>query len=563
MSKTEKQKEIISITHFINPHLFWYHKVNVCNDDYRTILEIEKELAQYYIDRQAWTQGLRHPTIKSMVAVKFLAWNKMIRARVDHIAGFGKNVTGGEFIMWAIDYGFPFQTKADHIYVLPEKLTTPVDYIHCGGLVNVLPAEHFFMKNTMVKNVTRKWHQRACDVVEKAINNSECIVFTKEYNFNGQDWGELVVKTNMGVKYRIKDHLISLHLALDVESSNFQNQCKKLDTVKILPWMCNNGNSKFHANRVYLYPGVIGGMTHNGAKLAALECIEAKQKVEEWYERCETGNDANILDTTSEYTMTEGSIDALSIRKYDQQYETDLTKIDEDEESQHMQLAGVLTKSRIERLSTGKLVAPRLPSTIDFDMKSESTKINQTIETTDSEISSIKFVPLQDSTLNNDDDTVRKTAPECVQLEQKERERNIERDLVLKKIKEIKYYEEPSTPSTPKSEEIGLYAEYLINLRKMYIESKADEELSDSTINEDFETYNNNFKFPTITKTNDDRHEADDKKNKTFYGLRMIPAGFDIMNLHDYNDGQHWHCKKTTLNDRVPHNDLDLLNYVN
>ncbi|XP_017480288.1 PREDICTED: uncharacterized protein LOC108369640 isoform X1 [Rhagoletis zephyria] len=583
MTKLEKQKEIVSITHFINPHLFWFHKIDACNDDYRSILEIERELAEYYNDHQAWTKAQRRPPINAMVAVKFLAWNKMIRARVDHIAGFGKNVAGGEFVMWAIDYGFPFQTKTDQIYRLPEKLTTPINYVRCGGLLNVLPAENFFMKNMMVKTISNKWDQRACELVEKAINDSESIMFIKEYSLNGQEWGELVIKTNMGVKYRVNDHLISLHLAADA-GPNFREECLKLKTNKIFPWMCNNGSSKFHTNRAYLYPAVVG-ITHTEIKCPKLECDNAaKQKVEEWYERnqCSSGHEAGLLDTTTEYTMTEGSvIDAVSIRKYDQLLEADLTKIEEHEENQHMQLAGVLSKSRVEKFVEGNEREPPLPDNLDFDMKAGNTRSNQTIETTDSEISAIKYIHLDDSTANTTDVFHSKktsrdnkkysptnvnpwTATTSTKSISDEGKYDPENKSTTKITENLQKFDEISVVQ----EDIGSFAEYLITLRNQYLERKSGKQVINENTNvlprEAKQSKDGiNLKFTTLTKSKRSGKRESKDLNTTFHGLRMIPAGYDFMNLHDYNDQDHWHCKKSTINDRVPHNEIDLQDFGN
>uniref|UniRef100_W8AL25 RNA helicase n=1 Tax=Ceratitis capitata TaxID=7213 RepID=W8AL25_CERCA len=48
-------------------------------------------------------------------------------------------------------------------------------------------------------------------------------------------------------------------------------------------------------------------------------------------------------------------------------------------------------------------------------------------------------------------------------------------------------------------------------------------------------------------------------ESSTFLGLRMIPAGFDIANLHHYkNENNHWHRKATTRFDYVPHDEKDM-----
>ncbi|XP_018800197.1 PREDICTED: uncharacterized protein LOC108975864 [Bactrocera latifrons] len=543
MAKIEKQKEIISITHFINPHLFWYHKIDACSNDYHSIHRIEKELAEFYNNHKGWQQAIRRPQLNTLVAVKFLTWNKLIRARVDHIASYGKNVVEGQFIMWAVDYGFPFQTKADHIFRLPNKLTTPVDYIRCGGLANVVPAEEFFMKNTMVKKVSKKWHQRAYDIIEKAINDSECIVFTKEFTFDNHDWGELVIKTNIGVKYRVKDHLISLHLATETES-NFSDECQKLKTTKIAPWMCNNGNSKFYTNRAYIFPGVVG-ITHNPGKFPELTCdIKAKEKVDDWYERnrFKSGQETEFLDSTNEFMAEEDN------------NEKDFENIEKGEAPQHIQLAGILSKSRAEKSDNGHISAPPVPDGEDFEMSPESKKCNRTMETIESEISSIRYLQLENSTANtlNFTSIINHNITEKSGLDKSVMEAKGE---MFSKQNEI----EDHNKSDPTLGDVSAYARHLITFRKEYIDRKMEEETlkdtdaynfakKDIDINRDY-----NLKLASTTRSRLQSNQEVTSVNSTFHGLRMIPAGYDFINLCDYKDEEHWHCKKSTLNDRTAH----------
>ncbi|XP_050329228.1 uncharacterized protein LOC126758858 [Bactrocera neohumeralis] len=542
MAKIERQKEVISITHFINPHLFWYHKIDACSNDYQSIHKIEKELAEYYNNHKGCAQAIRRPQLNTLVAVKFLAWNKLIRARLDHIASYGKNVVEGQFIMWALDYGFPFQTKADYIFRLPNKLTTPVDYIRCGGLANVIPAEEFFMKNTMVKKVSKKWHQRAYDIIEKAINDSECIVFIKEFALDNQDWGELIIKTNMGVKYRVKDHLISLHLATETES-NFKDGCQKLKTTKIAPWMCNNGNSKFYTNRAYIFPGVVG-ITHNPSKCPELTCdIKAKEKVDDWYERnlFKSGQETEFIDTTNEIMAEEDN------------YEKDFENIEKDEAPQHIQLAGILSKSRAEKSENGHISAPPIPDGEDFEMSTESKKCNRTMETVESEISSIKYLQLENSTANtlHFPNIINRNITERTELGKSE----MEAKEMFSKQNEV----EDHNKSDPTLGDVSAYARHLITFRKEYIDRKMEEEAL-----KDADAYNfakkdininryDNLKLAYSTKSRLQSNREVTSVNSTFHGLRMIPAGYDFINLCDYKDEEHWHCKKSTLNDRSAH----------
>ncbi|XP_067639600.1 putative ATP-dependent RNA helicase TDRD12 isoform X2 [Eurosta solidaginis] len=409
----DKNKHI-SVTHFINPQLFWFHEISVPNDTYREIKDLEEQLEQYYKTHQPWTQAIRKPAIGMLVSVKFLAWHKIIRARVEHIANFSRNAHGGEYIMWAIDYGFPFQTKSDQIFRLPDKLSCMVDHIKRGGLAYLSPAEKDFdfRKNSAVTNAKEMWSQRACELVEKLVNDSESVVFVEKFQIKDHAWGDLIVTTHLGDKCNVRDYLIGMSLALDT-GPIFREICMDLKVIKILPWMTNSGNSKFSSNKGFLCNGDMRD-DKKMQQLVKLECNEyAKKKVEDWCARNElvTFQDSADFDTdmlfdgiafddsvsnknfeirkskTDERNEVNKENNNAITRNPSSKQQRDLEQCvnlgSDDDDSlnstpseiindQKLGMAGALAESRNKKY--GKNDLPPKPTTLDFDISADSEK---------------------------------------------------------------------------------------------------------------------------------------------------------------------------------------------
>nr|XP_014101558.1 putative ATP-dependent RNA helicase TDRD12 [Bactrocera oleae] len=396
---SEKDKHV-SVTHFINPQLFWFHSISVPNPAYHEIKELEEQLEQYYQTHQPWTQAIHKPAVDMLVAVKFLSWHKMIRARVEHIANFSKNTQGGEYIMWAIDYGFPFQTKSEQIFRLPDKLSRPVAHIQRGGLAYLTPAEKDFdfRMNSAVTNAKENWSQRACELVDKLLNESESVVFVEKFRHDVHFWGDLIVTTHVGYKCNVRDYLIGISLALDV-GPNFREACVNLKATKILPWMTNSGNSKFSANKGFLCEG-LGRDNKKIQQLVSTELDDyAKKKVEDWCARNEIAILQEIADFEDDILLDSVKFDdSVSNKDYEvgtlNNVETveltkenkkciEFEKLPSDNESdnslgnceiteQQLGLAGTLSKSLEEKY--GKQQLPPKPKSTDFDVCADAEK---------------------------------------------------------------------------------------------------------------------------------------------------------------------------------------------
>uniref|UniRef100_A0A1A9UHV7 RNA helicase n=1 Tax=Glossina austeni TaxID=7395 RepID=A0A1A9UHV7_GLOAU len=285
------QKEnFIVVTHFINPHLFWYHKVN----DFHELHEIEEKV-QLIHNNQARNFNY-HPKLGEKVAVNFLAWNKTIRAEI-----LGETEWQEAFIVWALDYGFPFRTKKEYVFRLPTQMTRQIDHIRCGGLANILPAEteYDYMEANLAVVKRDNWRQSACDILEKFLMDAASITFVEQFKSTGNRyWGNLFVVDHRGELFDAREHLLSAKLALE-ETTKFQEIIPKLRTISILQYLSNNGRLTKKTNTI---TGKITDLCVVQNSTAAI-FEHAKRKVEDW--RARNKRQSDILEVAS---VTESSI---------------------------------------------------------------------------------------------------------------------------------------------------------------------------------------------------------------------------------------------------------------
>ncbi|XP_075157458.1 uncharacterized protein LOC142230710 [Haematobia irritans] len=301
----------ITVTHFINPHLFWYRKIGGPDDNFYILTLLEKRLQELYKNKPS-TEARCRPAVGDKIAVHFVVWNKFIRAEVLQTAEFQQE----EYIVWATDYGFPLLTKKEYVRKLPEVLAKPMGLIHLGGVSNTQPAvlDYDFAQSNLVMVKQDEWLQQACDMLEKLLADASSVIFVEQYETPGGEhkWGELLVSNHRGNKFNARDYLKSLKLAMDVDGRDFSQICSTLKTTKIAPWLSNCRKTKMKFNSI----------KHNMAEHTQQvnsaiidEC--AKRKVEDWCERnarveYDVGGNLEVLESAAEILPLDQSIDDIT-----------------------------------------------------------------------------------------------------------------------------------------------------------------------------------------------------------------------------------------------------------
>lgn len=142
--------EFVEITHLINPHVFWLRKCNAVDYEFEGI---ECEL-QHYALRQHKKLLLmcrkRQIDRGSRAAVYFVAWKKWLRCDVDVI-----DAKCERCILWAIDYGFPFQSSIELMVLIEDHrlAQTCTDRIMKAAISTVVPWKGVSRRLALCSNV--------------------------------------------------------------------------------------------------------------------------------------------------------------------------------------------------------------------------------------------------------------------------------------------------------------------------------------------------------------------------------------------------------------------------
>lgn len=122
----------IQITHFKNPHTFWFKYLQSNNDEQVQRIEYElRESIPCPIDKQNCHIG-------EIIAIRWIERGKWIRACIDQIDSEHEEV-----IVWAIDYGEPIrapiaQTSSIEAEI-KELCKTTKSSVCVGGVYGIMP----------------------------------------------------------------------------------------------------------------------------------------------------------------------------------------------------------------------------------------------------------------------------------------------------------------------------------------------------------------------------------------------------------------------------------------
>lgn len=127
-----EESKLIRITHYINPHLFWFKYVDSSTE--RREQNIDSNLKAFIAKtyKKTCAPALH---LEQIVATYWVAKNKWIRAVVDQ-----DDPSDGFVILWAIDYGFPMRSATELVIPLDSNYGSAESVIVQGGLYDVIPS---------------------------------------------------------------------------------------------------------------------------------------------------------------------------------------------------------------------------------------------------------------------------------------------------------------------------------------------------------------------------------------------------------------------------------------
>lgn len=225
--KKDSLKEEIVITSFINPNAFYYRYVEK-DEELELLDDVVAEAAKVAKQEQKYITG-------QYVIVEFLPEKKFLRGIIDDVKT--------NYIIWAIDYGFPITTSAKYLYKMAKELQEfDGTYVHFGGISNVIPAKEIFHHSKGKVNIIKEksWNEIAMNVMTAFLNDSHKIFLLKDRLLPIGDRYqilcdlEITQPNNNAILF--KEYLLQKMFSLEVPQEEFETTLNKIRTNAIVRW---------------------------------------------------------------------------------------------------------------------------------------------------------------------------------------------------------------------------------------------------------------------------------------------------------------------------------------
>ncbi|XP_055316972.1 putative uncharacterized protein DDB_G0286901 [Sitodiplosis mosellana] len=234
---------MIKITHFVNPHKFFFKRLEDEGFD-KQLEEMEVKIKGSVNKRMQPPDGPEDIQIGDLVAVLMPDFNKWIRGVIK-----AKDETGLVYV-WAVDYGVPLVSNSTQICKLPAiyaKMNVKFQRVHLGGLVNCVPAEssYDFEKDSVIMREQSNWSMNAIEIAQSVVGRAVHLKFDKVEDVrlpNGSHlFGHLKVQKADG-SWNDLTTCLSNALVAKVTNDTWATHAHRLDTINQKEWLTMNGS---------------------------------------------------------------------------------------------------------------------------------------------------------------------------------------------------------------------------------------------------------------------------------------------------------------------------------
>ncbi|XP_058118239.1 uncharacterized protein LOC131289119 [Anopheles ziemanni] len=174
----EEDDNTVRITHYINPHCFWYKPEASYLPNHH-----EKQYMQKFnedCEREFANRGYRgfsyspnsELKVGDMVAQRNKEFQRWIRCEVDAVL---IDLSGAVWLhLWAVDEGLPIKSYDEPIQPLPEAYINHPAHALRGAIRNILPSEvaYDYTQGKNVQTLSRKWLQGAVSVLQTVFDDA-------------------------------------------------------------------------------------------------------------------------------------------------------------------------------------------------------------------------------------------------------------------------------------------------------------------------------------------------------------------------------------------------------
>ncbi|XP_049287476.1 uncharacterized protein LOC125765959 [Anopheles funestus] len=255
----------IHITHYINPHCFYYKP--------ETAYMQEHEQAKFAAAFNEWceksygtiydtvrnTQPCKHPLPGELVALCSNQLQRWIRCEMEEVTVDVDDTTW--YYLWAIDEGLPIKTHTKYVRPLPKEFVKEPAHAIRGAIINILPGETRFdyEEDKQILVPTTKWSPGIVSTLEFMLENAESISFlpSLKYVLKNEtiNIGELFIITQANVSYSVaqKLHEACSDQVIVTQNAKFLKGIEYLRALNKKRYLNNEGFDNHAVNKFETY----------------------------------------------------------------------------------------------------------------------------------------------------------------------------------------------------------------------------------------------------------------------------------------------------------------------
>ncbi|XP_035778786.1 uncharacterized protein LOC118459481 [Anopheles albimanus] len=296
MAEGEKARDTnVIITHFINPHCFWYKPESAYEEGHKhhqfsvAFHEHCKRLyGRVFVGQPAHGSILQ---TKALAAVYYVVQQRWVRCEVDEVViGLDGHPL---YQLWALDEGLPIKSTPEHVRALPSQFGSAPPQAMRGAIANILPANKRRNGLGLEPTLTpcNKWYAGIVSMIQTMIEGAlsvslECTGGTAMVEGEMIHFSDMFITMHRYEPFNVVDVLAKACSEQMMRCSNeeFVKRLPKLQTFTIKRYLNNEGHDKLFAQAANTKPCRSNErpIVHQGTVLRSLPDPEALSKVNEW-----------------------------------------------------------------------------------------------------------------------------------------------------------------------------------------------------------------------------------------------------------------------------------------